>query len=276
MFRRRFEPGFQGAAERVFAQVAIVSQKTKVANLSRSPAVLEVDGAGKFFIEQSAMIGRADDVEISLERRTISRHHARIFYEGGHYWLRDLESANGTTVNGKRTRLQILSDGDTVCFGEAKAVFHTAAEHSGPVSVPDGALEEVPEPPRDGTPTSGLVGKPTSAQGEESPRIRELEQEIESLRGAVDSKDRELEGLREELRVLRSGSFGTEAILRAGATSTPEQSDPEELARENVRLQRLTARLERALSENTARLKMLQERLDLMNEAPPPKRGKKQ
>jgi len=276
VFRRRFEPGFQGAAERVFAQVAIVSQKTKVANLSRSPAVLKVDGAGKFFIEQSAMIGRADDVEISLERRTISRHHARIFYEGGHYWLRDLESANGTTVNGKRTRLQILSDGDTVCFGEAKAVFHTAAEHSGPVSVPDGALEEVPEPPRDGTPTSGLVGKPTSAQGEESPRIRELEQEIESLRGAVDSKDRELEGLREELRVLRSGSFGTEAILRAGATSTPEQSDPEELARENVRLQRLTARLERALSENTARLKMLQERLDLMNEAPPPKRGKKQ
>ena len=165
MFRRRFEPGFQGAAERVFAQVAIVSQKTKVANLSRSPAVLEVDGAGKFFIEQSAMIGRADDVEISLERRTISRHHARIFYEGGHYWLRDLESANGTTVNGKRTRLQILSDGDTVCFGEAKAVFHTAAEHSGPVSVPDGALEEVPEPPRDGTPTSGLVGKPTGSSG---------------------------------------------------------------------------------------------------------------
>jgi chromosome segregation ATPase len=144
------------------------------------------------------------------------------------------------------------------------------------VSVPDEALEDTPQPPRDGTPTSGLVEKPTSAPGEESRRIRELEQEIERLRGAADSKDRELEAMREELRVLRSGSFATEPVLRAGAASTPEQPDPETLARENVRLQRLTTRLERALSESTARLKMLQERLDLLNEAPPPKRGHKQ
>src|ERR1700738_3108580 len=49
----------------------------------------------------------------------LSRRHARIFREDGFVYLADLESRNGTTVNGAgvgRTPCQ-LRDGDEICFG---------------------------------------------------------------------------------------------------------------------------------------------------------------
>src|SRR5690242_10997275 len=92
------------------SEVAILSREpmSSTRKPPRQPAILEVEEAGEFFIEDSATIGRAPDIEITLEVRSVSRHHARIFYEGGRYWLKDLDSANGTTVNGDKVRLQML------------------------------------------------------------------------------------------------------------------------------------------------------------------------
>lgn len=51
----------------------------------------------------------------------LSRRHARIFYEHGAVYIADLDSKNGTTVNGANVQQKItrLQNGDEVCFGRA-------------------------------------------------------------------------------------------------------------------------------------------------------------
>jgi len=49
-------------------------------------------------------IGRTPDNMIRLEHPSVSKHHAKIIYQNGRYWLQDLQSTNGTEINGKRIR----------------------------------------------------------------------------------------------------------------------------------------------------------------------------
>lgn len=51
----------------------------------------------------------------------LSRRHARIFSERGAVYIADLDSKNGTTVNGTNVQQKItrLKDGDEVCFGRS-------------------------------------------------------------------------------------------------------------------------------------------------------------
>jgi pSer/pThr/pTyr-binding forkhead associated (FHA) protein len=51
----------------------------------------------------------------------LSRRHARIFFESGAVYLADLDSKNGTSVNGVEVRQKTskLQDGDEICFGRA-------------------------------------------------------------------------------------------------------------------------------------------------------------
>lgn len=46
-------------------------------------------------------IGRGEDCDIIIPDRAISRHHAEIIYDRRDYYLVDLESGNGTLLNGK-------------------------------------------------------------------------------------------------------------------------------------------------------------------------------
>src|SRR5512139_3175826 len=55
-------------------------------------------------------IGRQGDCQLQLEDPLCSRHHAEIWFQDGHWYLRDL-SRNGTFVNGLRITEQVLSDG---------------------------------------------------------------------------------------------------------------------------------------------------------------------
>lgn len=60
-------------------------------------------------------IGRWEDNDIVIDDRWISRYHARIRREGDQYILEDLDSKNGTIVNGQRIVGPVtLSDGDEI------------------------------------------------------------------------------------------------------------------------------------------------------------------
>ena len=66
-------------------------------------------------------IGRHADCDIRLPDRRVSSRHAQIRWQDGHYSLMDLDSKNGTYVNGRRiNRPTLLHNGNAlqiaVCF----------------------------------------------------------------------------------------------------------------------------------------------------------------
>ena len=70
------------------------------------------------------LIGRGDEATIRIEDAGVSRQHATIRREGGHFWLVDLGSANGTYVNDTAlTTARVLRDGDRVQFGANLMIF---------------------------------------------------------------------------------------------------------------------------------------------------------
>jgi len=69
-------------------------------------------------------IGRTDENFILLSDSSISRRHAKIIRSGDTYTVLDLESSNGTRLNGKPLRgARMLEPFDIVEFGEIEFVF---------------------------------------------------------------------------------------------------------------------------------------------------------
>src|SRR5262245_28523507 len=63
-------------------------------------------------------IGRAPDLELRLEHASVSRRHARIVVDHGEVRISDLDSHNGTRVNGQPlTGGRVLTTGDVVSIG---------------------------------------------------------------------------------------------------------------------------------------------------------------
>ncbi|MBP7843274.1 MAG: GGDEF domain-containing protein [Proteobacteria bacterium] len=65
-------------------------------------------------------VGRANTCEISVQDPSCSRRHARIFIApDGRVFVEDLNSTNGSKINGKRVEGQyLLQDGDNLQFGD--------------------------------------------------------------------------------------------------------------------------------------------------------------
>ncbi|MEZ4883563.1 MAG: FHA domain-containing protein [Chitinophagales bacterium] len=69
---------------------------------------------------------------IDIEERFISRNHARIeVRETSELWIQDLDSTNGTFVNGEQITAQLLKDGDVITLG-SKSVYKIAIEMLSP------------------------------------------------------------------------------------------------------------------------------------------------
>lgn len=74
------------------------------------------------------MIGRNPTTDITLLDDGISREHAIISYdesagERGEYVVEDLQSTNGTKLNGKRVRSATLVSGDEIRIGSTSFRF---------------------------------------------------------------------------------------------------------------------------------------------------------
>ena len=71
-------------------------------------------------------IGRDPQNDITLDDRRVSRKHAEIRLRLGRYTLYDLQSTNGTYVNGRRVAEKVLESGDKISIGGLEIVFRSS------------------------------------------------------------------------------------------------------------------------------------------------------
>jgi hypothetical protein len=72
------------------------------------------------------LIGRDQQNDLVLDDRRVSRKHAEVRLRLGRYTLYDLQSTNGTYVNGRRVAERVLDDGDKISIGGLEIVFRSA------------------------------------------------------------------------------------------------------------------------------------------------------
>lgn len=97
--------------------------------------IVTEDGQDKVFelALESTLIGRRPESSVQIVNGTVSGRHAQIVKDGDSYFLQDLESRNGTFLNGERVTLRIkLNHADAIRFGQAEVRFEDPS--SRPVS----------------------------------------------------------------------------------------------------------------------------------------------
>ncbi len=91
---------------------------------AQARAWLEI-GTGRYPLSpEGTTVGRSRDNDIHLADERASRRHARIDLQQGTFVIIDLDSVNGTFVNGRRIQQQALSNGDEIRIGESRLRFH--------------------------------------------------------------------------------------------------------------------------------------------------------
>jgi hypothetical protein len=75
-------------------------------------------------VEHEYLIGRQRENHIQLIDLGVSGFHARIYRGPAGYTIEDLQSRNGTWVNGERTVNVLLVDGDRVRFGSTELLYN--------------------------------------------------------------------------------------------------------------------------------------------------------
>src|SRR6478672_12695423 len=103
--------------------------------------VLQGDSSWIFPLPQTGVIaiGRTPDADLELTDETASRQHARIMTAGGQVRLVDLDSHNGTFVNGERIEgTRVLFSGDVVTLGELTLILHAEPAVRAPRPILDG------------------------------------------------------------------------------------------------------------------------------------------
>ncbi len=90
------------------------------------------DRSRQYAAGPSATIGRWPDNTIIIDSPGVSGHHACVFSTDGQYIVEDLQSTNGTFVNGMRVSRHVLQHGDVVKVGDHELVFDRLAELDAP------------------------------------------------------------------------------------------------------------------------------------------------
>ncbi len=83
-----------------------------------------VTRAYKFYKRRHLTIGRWKNNHIILEDPTVSGHHARIdSIDGKFFMLNDLDSRNGTHINGQAIVSQGLKNNDVITIGNSTLIY---------------------------------------------------------------------------------------------------------------------------------------------------------
>lgn len=104
----------------------------------------------------SITVGRSQSAGVYLDDKTLSREHTRFYIENGKLFVRDLESKNGTFLNGTMIKnTQPLKPGDRVKVGFATFTVLVEGDALPAVTAP------LATPPRSSVPAPQTVTAPT-------------------------------------------------------------------------------------------------------------------
>ena len=91
-----------------------------------------LDGAdrGRIFadVPTPLTIGREEGNAVQLNDERVSRYHLKIQDDEDRFVLTDLESTNGTKINGESVQLWVLKPGDVIAVGRSVLVYGTRDE----------------------------------------------------------------------------------------------------------------------------------------------------
>lgn len=110
-------------------------------NAADKPVLIIHEGekAGQRFIlqEPELIIGRGGECGLVLPERQVSREHIRIYRAGETYYLEDLDSKNGTWINGRQIKGEPvpLRDGDEINVALAARLTFIGSEATAPLMV---------------------------------------------------------------------------------------------------------------------------------------------
>lgn len=143
--------------------------------------------------QERTTIGRRRDNDIQIDNLAVSGHHAVITCILDDAFLEDLNSTNGTYVNGQMVKKQVLRDNDVIELGKYRIKFiadgagaRTAATARSqppalqPFELPEPAAPAVPPPPQP-NPSSERLGLIQVLSGANAGRELELSKSMTTL-----------------------------------------------------------------------------------------------
>jgi FhaA, N-terminal domain/FHA domain len=92
-------------------------------NLVRTPPAVVVGGVRRELDDRVLVVGRSRECDITVDDPNVSRKHAEIRHEDGAYWLVDLGSTNGITVDGERVERALLAPDSEIVLGTSELRF---------------------------------------------------------------------------------------------------------------------------------------------------------
>ncbi|MCL5736855.1 MAG: DUF3662 domain-containing protein [Actinobacteria bacterium] len=94
-------------------------------DLARRTIVLKAGDRVREFNKSRVIVGRARDVDFRVDDPNVSRRHAAIYWDDGRIVVQDLESTNGTMVNGYPVSSTALRPGDVMAVGDCRITVET-------------------------------------------------------------------------------------------------------------------------------------------------------
>lgn len=87
-------------------------------------------------LKKELLVGRRESCDICLRFANVSAHHCQMSCKGGYWYVQDLNSRNGTKINGKRITQKRIDPGDTISVAKHKYRFSYSPAELGAVGPP--------------------------------------------------------------------------------------------------------------------------------------------
>jgi len=118
-------PAPAGSASTGGTTMVVRPEEAAQLDLARHVMVLKVGNRVREFTQGRIIVGRGRDVDFRVDDPNVSRRHAAVYWEDGDMMVEDLDSTNGTLLNGYPVTNAVLHPGDVLAMGDCRITVET-------------------------------------------------------------------------------------------------------------------------------------------------------